>query len=166
MKDFPSLKFTINGGINTLQEAKNQLGHGVHGVSGSTSSILTDVSSLLNDHHTHIYSSNIHHVNSLLTGISAHSFTHLLNYLLSHTLLLSGSFVHLTLTHPPTPSLPNPHPLTHSPTLSSQVMIGRACVNSPFHFRHTDSYLYDRPHDPNHNRRHILTEYAAYALGR
>ena len=44
-------------------------------------------------------------------------------------------------------------------------MIGRACVNSPFHFRHTDSYLYDRPQDPNHSRRHILTEYAAYALG-
>ena len=32
IQDFPLLKFTLNGGINTLQDAKQQLEKGVHGV--------------------------------------------------------------------------------------------------------------------------------------
>jgi tRNA-dihydrouridine synthase A len=74
VKDFPHLKFTINGGINSLQEAKAQLDQGVHGV-----------------------------------------------------------------------------------------MVGRACVNSPFHWRHTDTMLYGAATDPDVSRRDILTRYALYA---
>jgi tRNA-dihydrouridine synthase A len=74
VRDFPHLRFTINGGINTLEDARSHLARGVHGV-----------------------------------------------------------------------------------------MVGRACVNAPFHWRHTDTALYGAAADPNFSRREILAAYAAYA---
>ena len=84
VKDFPHLKFTINGGINTLQEAKHHLGHGVHGVSGHTLSILTH--------------RNTDHFNTLLACVV---------YFVFYTLSSSLSCVH-TLTN----SFPLSHLLT------------------------------------------------------
>ena len=53
--------------------------------------------------------------------------------------------------------------LTQQPLLAG-VMVGRACVNSVFHWANVDSVLYGEP-DANHSRRHILQAYATYAQG-